>query len=119
MEPKPVFSGANDDVRRRISVLIVEDSDDARESLALLVELEGRHVIKASDGMEALRMVRTGQARPCAIVLDLLMPGMDGLTGHERARREALAMGCTAALLKPAKPAELLRLIGHHCPPIA
>jgi CheY-like chemotaxis protein len=120
------------------SVLIVEDSEDARDSLALLVELAGHHVVKAANGTEALALIQTGRVRACAIVLDLLMPQMDGLmflrelrasvhaktpvvafTGHEGARKEALAMGCTAALLKPAKPGDLLRLIEHHCPPAA
>ena len=118
------------------SVIIIEDSKDARDSLALLLELDGHHVVSLANGMEALDLIRGGSIRPCAIVLDLLMPQMDGLTfleelrrsvharvpvivftGHDGARREALAKGCTAALLKPAKPGELLRLVGHHCPP--
>ena len=118
------------------SVIIIEDSKDARDSLALLLELDGHHVVSFANGMEALDLIRGGSIRPCAIVLDLLMPQMDGLTfleelrrsvharvpvivftGHDGARKEALAKGCTAALLKPAKPGELLRLVGHHCPP--
>ena len=118
------------------SVIIIEDSKDARDSLALLLELDGHHVVSLANGMEALDLIRGGSIRPCAIVLDLLMPQMDGLTfleelrrsvharvpvivftGHDGARKEALAKGCTAALLKPAKPGELLRLVGHHCPP--
>jgi len=120
------------------SVVIIEDSEDARESLALLLELQGHHVVTVSNGTEALDLIRAGRVRPCAIVLDLLMPQMDGLaflkelrqsaharipvivfTGHEGARKEALAMGCSAALLKPAKPGELLQLVSHHCPPSA
>jgi CheY-like chemotaxis protein len=118
------------------TVIIVEDSTDARESLALLLELNGHHVAAVSNGREALDLIESGRVRPCAIVLDLVMPTMDGLafmddlrrsvhadvpvivfTGHEGFRKDALAKGCSAALLKPAKPAELLRLVGHHCPP--
>ena len=118
------------------SVIIVEDSQDARESLALLLELNGHHVVSVSNGRDALDLIGSGKVRPCAIVLDLVMPTMDGLafmqdlqrsvhantpvivfTGHEGFRKEALAKGCAAALLKPAKPEELLRLVGHHCPP--
>jgi len=118
------------------SVVIIEDSKDGRDSLALLLELDGHHVVSVANGLEALDLIRGGSIRPCAIVLDLLMPQMDGLafleelrrsvharvpvivcTGHDGARKEALAKGCTAALLKPAKPGELLRLVGHHCPP--
>ena len=118
------------------SVIIIEDSKDARDSLALLLELDGHHVVTVANGTEALDLIRGGSVRPCAIVLDMLMPEMDGLafleelqrsvhagvpvivfTGHDGARKEALAKGCTAALLKPAEPGELLRLVGHHCPP--
>ena len=122
------------------SVVIVEDSQDTRESLALLLELNGHQVVTVSDGREALSLIRTGQIRPCVIILDLIMPNMDGLeflrdlqaaspeharipvivvTGHDGFRKEALASGCTAALLKPATPAELLRLVENHCPPRA
>ena len=118
------------------SVIIVEDSRDARESLALLLELNGHHVVSVSNGQEALDLIDSGKVRPCAVVLDLVMPTMDGLafmqdlqrsvhastpiivfTGHDGFRKEALAKGCAAALLKPAKPEELLRIVGHHCPP--
>ena len=118
------------------SVIVVEDSQDTRDSLALLLELNGHHVVTVSNGREALDLIGSGRVRPCAIVLDLVMPDMDGLeflgdlqlsvhagipvivfTGHEGFRKDALAKGCAAALLKPAKPAELLRLVGHHCPP--
>ena len=120
------------------SVVIVDDSGDARDSLALLLELEGHDVVKVANGIAALDLIRAGRVRPCAIVLDLVMPHMDGLsflqelrrsvharipvivfTGHDGFRKEALAKGCSAALLKPANPVELLRLVGHHCPPTA
>jgi len=124
----------------RHSVVVVEDSQDTRESLALLLELNGHHVVTVSDGREALALIRAGHIRPCVILLDLIMPNMDGLaflrdlqlaspeqaripvivvTGHDGFRKEALAGGCTAALLKPAKPAELLQLVENHCPPRA
>jgi CheY-like chemotaxis protein len=122
------------------SVVVVEDSQDTRESLALLLELNGHHVVTLSDGREALSLIRAGQIRPCVIILDLIMPDMDGLaflrdlqlaspeharipvivvTGHDGFRKQAMASGCTAALLKPAKPAELLQMVENHCPPRA
>jgi CheY-like chemotaxis protein len=118
------------------SVIIVEDSQDTRDSLALLLELNGHHAVCVSNGREALDLIHSGKVRPCAVLLDLVMPAMDGLaflehlqrsvhaatpvvvfTGHEGFRKEALAKGCAAALLKPAKPEELLRIVEHHCPP--
>jgi CheY-like chemotaxis protein len=91
-----------------------------------------------SNGREALDLIESGRVRPCAVLLDLVMPAMDGLafledlrrsvhaatpvvvfTGHDVFRKEALAKGCAAALLKPAKPEELLRVLERHCPPTA
>jgi CheY-like chemotaxis protein len=120
------------------SVVIVEDSRDTRESLAMLLELSGHHVVSVASAVEALATIRAGRVRPCVIILDVIMPHMDGLaflddlrlispeharipvivfTGHEGFRKAALAKGCLAALLKPAKPDEILRLVDDHCPP--
>lgn len=106
----------------------------------MLLELSGHHVVTVANGVEALELIRNGGIRPCVIVLDLIMPHMDGLTflddlylaapeharipvivftGHEGLRKAALAKGCTKALLKPAKPEDLLRLVDDHCPPVA
>jgi CheY-like chemotaxis protein len=58
-------------------VLVVEDDEVIRESMQELLELEGFVVVTASNGREALEAVRAG-ARPCAVLLDLFMPVMDG-----------------------------------------
>jgi CheY-like chemotaxis protein len=57
-------------------VLVVEDHDDAREMLAVLLELEGFDVFTASNGLEALQIL--SEARPSLILLDLMMPVMTG-----------------------------------------
>jgi DNA-binding NtrC family response regulator len=119
------------------SVVIVEDSQDTRDSLAMLLELHGHHAVTVPNGRDALEMIRAGRVNPCVVVLDLVMPHMDGMavlrdirsshphipvivfTGHDGFRKQALATGCTAALLKPSEPSELLRLVGDHCPPRA
>jgi CheY-like chemotaxis protein len=59
------------------SVLIVEDNIDTRDSLAFLLRHEGYHVSTAANGQEALDRLRAGP-RPGVILLDLLMPTMDG-----------------------------------------
>jgi CheY-like chemotaxis protein len=73
-------------------ILLVDDDSDLRESLALLLVLKGYEVITASDGREALQTLHGGP-RPCLIVLDLMMPEMDGFQ-FRRAQLEdpALAM---------------------------
>jgi CheY-like chemotaxis protein len=58
-------------------ILIVDDDKDVRSALAELLEGEGYVVAGAPDGGEALRMMRGG-LHPAVILLDLMMPGMDG-----------------------------------------
>ena len=58
-------------------VLIVDDDDDIRESLRDLLEGEGYAVATADNGKEALESLRRGLL-PCLIILDLMMPVMDG-----------------------------------------
>jgi signal transduction histidine kinase/ActR/RegA family two-component response regulator len=60
-----------------LSVLVVEDSQDARESLGALLQLLGAQVSVARDGREALDAMTQG-ARPDIVLCDLLMPRMDG-----------------------------------------
>lgn len=118
------------------SVLIVDDSTDTRESLALLLEVEGFRVVTAPGGLEALHVLLTLGVRPCAVIVDLIMPAMDGftfstemrkhaqiaatpliaLTGHEGLRRQAVDLGFVGALLKPCDVSQLFELIVRHCP---
>lgn len=117
-------------------VLLVEDSRDSREALRLLLEVEGFQVATAATAIDALRMITADGLRPCIILLDLVMPIVDGLafrrqlhdvpgmkrtpvvalTGHEPMRRQAEAEGFFRALLKPTDIDELVGLVGEHCP---
>jgi CheY-like chemotaxis protein len=60
-------------------VLIVEDDDDTRDAMALLVETAGHPVVTATNGSEALSILRDGSVRPCLILLDVMMPVMNGI----------------------------------------
>ena len=62
---------------RMASVLVVEDNDDVREMMAVTLELEGHHVATAVNGRDALEKLHHGE-RPCVILLDLMMPVMNG-----------------------------------------
>jgi CheY-like chemotaxis protein len=59
-------------------ILIVDDDADTREGLSLAIEAAGYSVHTARDGIEALKMLR--HYRPDVILLDLVMPTMDGWT---------------------------------------
>ena len=62
------------DIRR---VLVVDDDPDIRNLVVMSLELSGYEVLAAADGFEALALAR--RVLPQAVVLDGMMPGMDGL----------------------------------------
>jgi CheY-like chemotaxis protein len=62
----------------RQSVLIVDDDLDIREVLAETLEVRGFDVATAANGLDALRVLRSKSAQPSVILLDLMMPIMDG-----------------------------------------
>jgi len=59
------------------TVLVVDDDRDIRDSLIEMLEDHGFRAVGAANGREALEVLRTG-ALPCMILLDLMMPVMDG-----------------------------------------
>jgi CheY-like chemotaxis protein len=59
------------------AILVVDDDADCRESLQQVLEDAGYAVAIAGDGREALQALESG-TRPAAILLDLMMPVMDG-----------------------------------------
>jgi two-component system response regulator MprA len=68
-----------------MKVLVIDDEPPVRDSLRRALELEGYEVDLASDGEEALARLE-GPAHPDALILDILMPGMDGLEVCRRLR---------------------------------
>jgi two-component system response regulator MprA len=69
-----------------VKILVVDDERAVRESLRRALELEGYEIELAADGQEALAGV-DGEAQPDAVILDVLMPGVDGLEVCRRIRR--------------------------------
>jgi PAS domain S-box-containing protein len=78
-------TGECGDVFASHRILVVDDSRDAAESLALLLESLGAEVHTASDGPSALDELEA--YRPSVVLLDIGMPGMDGLEVARRARQ--------------------------------
>ena len=76
-------------------IMVVDDDAAVRESLRRALQLEGYEVELAEDGAEALRRLENGTAPPDALVLDVMMPRVDGLEVSRRLR----AAGSTLPIL--------------------
>jgi len=117
-------------------VLIVEDDPDIRDSIATLLEDEGIAVATATNGAEALMLLRGDRlAPPSVILLDLMMPVMDGeqfraeqvrddriaqipvvvLSGHAYARSVAQSMNVDDVMIKPLSLTRLLSIVERYC----
>ena len=71
-------------------IVVIEDDTDLRETLKDLLEMEGFRVITASNGREGLHQIEQ-KGQPCLILLDLMMPVMNGWEFLEVLRRERTA----------------------------
>ena len=110
-------------------IMIVDDDDDLRELIALVVAARGFRTVDAIDGVDALDKLAQG-AQPALILLDLRMPRMNGaeflqavhgtpasripviaLTGDSGACQEALRAGAIQCLRKPIEVNALLDAI--------
>ena len=95
-------------------VLIVDDDDDLRETISMLLESQGYTVGTAANGRIALEILRSGEI-PAVIICDMLMPEMTGpeLMGHlnadaRLARIPVLAMSGDLSILPLAPPGALV-----------
>jgi two-component system cell cycle response regulator DivK len=113
------------------TILIADDHEDSRAIIRTMLEHFGRRVLEAWDGEECLRKARA--ARPDVIVLDLVLPILDGWETARALRQDpatapipilaftaavlpeqrerAIQAGCDAVLVKPASPTALLSAI--------
>ena len=90
-------------------VLIVEDEPDIRELVVHHLKREGYQVAAAASGEEALRQVR--EAPPDLVLLDLMMPAMDGLEVCRRLRQDPATAALPIVMLT-AKGDEVDRVLG-------
>jgi two-component system nitrogen regulation response regulator NtrX len=77
----------------RQRILVIDDEPDIRKTLKMTLEYEGYEVLTAGSGTEGLERVRT--ERPDAVLLDIKMPGLDGLEVLEKLK----AQGSDAEIL--------------------
>jgi len=69
-----------------MKILVVDDERAVRDSLRRALELEGYEIELAGDGTEALSTLGRDEPQPDAVILDVLMPGVDGLEVCRRLR---------------------------------
>jgi CheY-like chemotaxis protein len=113
--------------------MIVDDDDDFRHLLALLVGSKGFETIEAVDGVDAMELIEGG-VEPSMILLDLRMPRMNGtefldalrhgthtpevpvvvITGDPGGIQEALAAGANGCLRKPIEAKALVESVREH-----
>jgi CheY-like chemotaxis protein len=114
----------------KCSVLVIDDDEEIRTVMAEILELLGYHVTVAADGQEAVDLLAVG-LEPRAIVLDMMMPRMDGWTFLSTIRADprfrelpvvvasAVAgecpLGADALLQKPFELADLDREVARLC----
>jgi CheY-like chemotaxis protein len=118
----------------RTSVLIVDDDADIREALVDVLTDHGYPAHAVAHGAAALAALKAG-LRPCLILLDLMMPVMDGVTFRQHQLAEpdlkelpvlvisagtdlsvhAAALGAVESLRKPLDLDKLLEAVARHC----
>lgn len=121
-----------------LTVFVVDDSPAIRASVAMALKSANHTPVEFPTADDALERLKRGDIKPGLIIVDLTMPGMDGITfiKHARAlpigrfvpilvltteslqtkRQEARSAGATGWLVKPVSPADLLRTVGQVCP---
>ena len=117
------------------TVLIVDDDMDVRDAIAEVLEDGQYHPLRAENGEAALAQLRAAAPMPCVILLDVMMPVMDGsefrdrqrgdealreipvvvLSAHADGNRSAEQMKAAAFLRKPVDLGELLRTVEKFC----
>ena len=119
--------------RRR--VLVVEDDRDIREAVREILEDHAYEPVEAENGAVALEVLRAGQPDPCLILLDVMMPVMDGFQFRAEQEKDPSlsaipvvlftahaavtpsSVGAVGVLQKPLDFDRLLKLLEEYCGP--
>jgi CheY-like chemotaxis protein len=115
-------------------VLVVEDDPDIQQVLRFALEMAGYPVATADNGVEAIRQLQAG-APPCLILLDLMMPVMDGwqfraeqqrdpalaaipvvvISADGRVPQKAASLGAAGYMRKPVDFDRLVEVVRRYC----
>jgi len=120
-------------VAKTKSILVIDDNDDIRGLLSLVLQKEGYEVLEAAGGSEAL--IKINESKPDLILLDVMMPGLSGLevlaTIRESKEKKisevpvimitakstiddidaAIELGANSYIVKPFRPANLVEKV--------
>lgn len=117
---------------QKTRILVVDDEPDVRDGIVTLLELEGFEVGSARDGSHALSTIKAQDrdSRPALVLVDLIMPGMNGLRFCQEMKHDPelshiplllvsatvnegafSTCGAEAQLRKPLEPDELIRTV--------
>ena len=119
----------------RHKVMVVEDDVEIREALIEILEEHGCDVVGAANGALALAHLRSTSALPCLILLDLMMPVMDGqafreaqvqdplladipvvvISAYRDVQAQAAQLNAATYIRKPPRIEELVSAIAQHC----
>jgi CheY-like chemotaxis protein len=94
------------------SVLLVEDDPTLLGAMKMVLEWEGYEVACATNGQEALEMLRAGE-RPALILLDVMMPVLDGWQFREEQKRDPDLASIPVVVVSAVEGAGALDAAGH------
>jgi CheY-like chemotaxis protein len=90
-------------------ILVIDDNDDLRETVQMLLEASGYSVVTAANGRAALAHLKDG-ARPGLILLDLMMPDMNGWQFLEHARGDQSLSAIPILIMTAHQPTDVARM---------
>ncbi|MGZ3419802.1 MAG: response regulator [Polyangiales bacterium] len=117
------------------TILLVDDDDDTREIMGLILEGEGYRPVAAANGLEALELLESGEL-PRFVLLDMMMPVLNGedflrrlksrpsfaeipvvvMSGDTKARRIAQSLGAVGSVAKPVELDTLIEIVHRYVP---
>lgn len=95
------------------SILLVEDDEIVRRAIQMVLEWEGYHVQCANNGQEALDVLRSAQTQPCLILLDIMMPILDGEQFRQQQLRDPSLASIPVIVVSAANFAEAVSAVHH------
>ena len=96
--------------KKKTLILVVEDDDDIRELIVFSLEEEGYRIEQASDGQVGLE--KAEELSPALIIIDLMLPGRDGLSVCRELHRKSDDRLPPSILMLTARGEEMDRIIG-------